>query len=155
MGRREEIEKRTEVLTESVLADAGCELYDIEYVKEGQDFYLRVFIDKEGGVTIGDCETVSRALSDLLDKEDFIKDAYIFEVSSPGLGRVLKKDRHLEKSLGDEVEISTYKKIDGNKEFRGILAEFTPDTIIIEEENGEKRTLLRADISRIRLALDF
>lgn len=155
MGKREEIEKRTEALAEHILSDAGCELYDTEYVKEGQDYYLRVFIDKEGGVTIDDCETVSRALSDLLDKEDYIKDAYIFEVSSPGLGRVLKKDRHLEKSIGDEVEISTYKKIDGTKEFRGILAEFTPETITIEEENGEKRTLLRADISRIRLALDF
>ena len=93
-------------------------------------------------------------MSDALDREDFIADAYILEVSSPGLGRTLKKDRHLEKSLGEEVEIKTYKPIDKQKEFAGILKAFDKDTITIAEESGE-RVLNRAEIALVRLALDF
>ena len=106
------------------------------------------------GVNINDCENVSRALSDVLDTEDYIEDAYILEVSSPGLGRTLKKDRHLEKSLGEEVEIRTYKPIDKQKEFSGILKAYDKDTVTIEEDS-EERVFARADIALIRLALDF
>ena len=118
---KKEYEKRTEELLEPIAAAAGVAVYDVEYVKEGREWYLRAYIDKEGGVTIGDCETVSRALSDRLDDEDFIEDAYILEVSSPGLGRTLKKDKHLQMSLGESVELKTYQPIETQKEFSGIL----------------------------------
>ena len=99
------MKKRAEALLEPIAAANGCEIYDIEYVKEGSERYLRAYIDKPDGVNITDCENVSRAFSEKLDEEDFIPDAYILEVSSPGLGRALKKDRHLEKSIGKEVEV--------------------------------------------------
>ena len=103
MSRRETYESETEKLLTPIAERFGVRIYDIEYVKEDSDWYLRAYIDKTGGVTIMDCENVSRALSDELDKKDFIEDAYILEVSSPGLGRALKKDRHLAGSLGEEV----------------------------------------------------
>ena len=118
------------------------------------DYYLRVYIDKPEGVNILDCENVSRALSDVLDAEDFIPDAYILEVSSPGLGRTLKKDKHLQKSLGEAVEIKTYKPIDEQKEFAGILKAYDDAQITIEEEGGE-RIFERADIALIKLALNL
>ena len=154
MSRRESYEARTEELLAPIAAAKGVEIYDVEYVKEGSDYYLRAYIDKHGGVNIADCENVSRALSDVLDREDFIPDAYILEVSSPGLGRALKKDKHLEKSIGQEVEIKLFKPLDKSKEFAGILEGFDTDTLTIAEESGE-RTFNRADIALIRLALDF
>lgn len=154
MSRRETYEEKTESLLLPIVEKAGVAIYDVEYVKEGKDYYLRVYIDKPGGVNIQDCETVSRALSDALDAEDFIPDAYILEVSSPGLGRVLKKDRHLEQSLGEQVEIKTYKPIDKEKEFSGILKAYDADTITIEQD-GSPRVFERQDIATVRLALDF
>lgn len=154
MSKRESYEARTEELLAPIAAAKGVEIYDVEYVKEGSDHYLRAYIDKQGGVNIADCENVSRALSDVLDREDFIPDAYILEVSSPGLGRALKKDKHLEKSIGEEVEIKLFKPLDKRKEFTGILERFDTDTLTIAEESGE-RTFNRADIALIRLALDF
>ena len=97
MSKRESYELKTEELLKPIAHAANVEIYDVEYIKEGSDWYLRCYIDKEGGVTIDDCEKVSRALSDGLDREDFIGDAYILEVSSPGLGRMLKKDKHLDR----------------------------------------------------------
>ncbi|MDO4305079.1 MAG: ribosome maturation factor RimP [Bacillota bacterium] len=127
----------------------------MEYVKEGSEQYLRAYIDKEGGVTINDCEAVSRALSDELDRTDFIEDAYILEVSSPGLGRTLKKDKHLQKSLGEAVEIRTYKPVLGNKEFEGILKAFDDKTItiLLEEKEQEEMVFNRSDIAAVKLAL--
>lgn len=154
MSKRETYETRTEKLLVPIAEKYGVEIYDVEYVKEGSDWYLRAYIDKPEGVNINDCENVSRALSDVLDAEDYIEDAYILEVSSPGLGRTLKKDRHLEKSLGEEVEIRTYKPIDKQKEFSGILKAYDKDTVTIEEDSKE-RVFARADIALIRLALDF
>lgn len=154
MSKRETYETRTEKLLAPIAEKYGVEIYDVEYVKEGSDWYLRAYIDKPEGVNINDCENVSRALSDALDAEDYIEDAYILEVSSPGLGRTLKKDRHLEKSLEEEVEIRTYKPIDKQKEFSGILKAYDKDTVTIEEDSG-KRVFARADIALIRLALDF
>ena len=119
MSKREKYEEKTEKLLIPIAEANQVEIYDVEYVKEGSDFYLRCYIDKEGGVDINDCERVSRALSDELDREDFIEDAYILEVSSPGLGRTLKKDKHLSRSLMQEVEIRTYKPVNGSKEFTG------------------------------------
>lgn len=154
MSKRETYEEKTEHLLSPIAAQFGVEIYDVEYVKEGKDYYLRVYIDKEAGVNILDCENVSRALSDALDVEDFIPDAYILEVSSPGLGRVLKKDRHLERSLGETVELKAYKPIDGQKEFSGILKAFDAGTVTIEADDVT-RTFERSDIAVIRLALDF
>ncbi len=154
MSKRETYESRTEQLLAPIAERNGVEIYDVEYVKEGSDWYLRAYIDKPEGVTINDCENVSRALSDVLDAEDYIADAYILEVSSPGLGRTLKKDRHLEKSLGKEIEVKTYKPIDKQKEFSGILKAYDAETITIEEE-GAERVFQRSDVALIRLALDF
>ena len=151
---KKEYEKRTEELLEPIAAAAGVAVYDVEYVKEGREWYLRAYIDKEGGVTIGDCETVSRALSDRLDDEDFIEDAYILEVSSPGLGRTLKKDKHLQMSLGESVELKTYQPIEKQNEFSGILQAFDQESVTIET-GGVPRVFARREIARIRLALDF
>lgn len=159
MSRRGTYEVRTEEILLPIALEYGVEIYDVEYVKEGSEWYLRAFIDKPGGVNINDCENVSRALSDSLDREDFIEDAYILEVSSPGLGRTLRKDKHLEKSLGAEVEIKTYKPIDKCKEFTGTLEAYDADTVTIvtADRNNEdtKMVFAKSDIALIRLALDF
>ncbi len=154
MSKRESYEAKTEELLLPIAQANDVEIYDVEYVKEGSDYYLRAYIDKEEGVNITDCEKVSRALSDALDKEDFIPDAYILEVSSPGLGRTLKKDKHLQKSIGMEVELKLFKAIDKQKEFAGILESFDAENITIVEAD-EPKTFKRTDIALIRLALDF
>lgn len=154
MSKREIYEAKTEELLAPIAEQNGVEIYDIEYVKEGSDYYLRAYIDKQSGVNIIDCENVSRALSDALDREDFIPDAYILEVSSPGLGRTLKKDKHLSKSIGEEVEIKLFKPIDKCKEFAGTLESFDEENITIKE-GDMSRTFKRSDIALIRLALDF
>ncbi len=154
MSKRETYEEKTESLLTPIVERCGVEIYDVEYIKEGKEYYLRVYIDKPEGVNIQDCENVSRALSDALDAEDFIPDAYILEVSSPGLGRVLKKDRHLEKSLGEAVELKTYKPIDKKKEFSGILRAYDAESVTIEED-GVLHRFERPDIVTVRLSLDF
>ena len=141
-------------LAQPVAEANGVELWDVEFVKEAGTQYLRVYIDKDGGVDINDCETVSRALSDRLDDEDFIEDAYILEVSSPGLGRTLKKDKHLQMCLGESVELKTYQPIEKQKEFSGILKAFDQESVTIET-GGVPRVFARREIARIRLALDF
>ena len=138
-----------------VVERAGCELWDVEYVKEGSEYYLRAYIDKPEGVTIQDCENVSRALSDELDREDFIQDSYILEVSSPGLGRPLKKEKDLKRSLGEEVEVRLYKPRDGQKEYTGILKAYDKDTVTIETEDSREEVFTRSEIALIRLAFDF
>ncbi len=158
MSKREKYEEKTEKLLIPIAEANQVEIYDVEYVKEGSDFYLRCYIDKEGGVDINDCERVSRALSDELDREDFIEDAYILEVSSPGLGRTLKKDKHLSRSLMQEVEIRTYKPVNGSKEFTGMLKSFDESTVTIETVSAkgtEEMVFARKDIAVIKLAFDF
>ena len=154
MSKGRTIETRTEEVLAPIADANGVEIYDVEYVKEGSDWYLRAYIDKPEGVNILDCENVSRALSDKLDEEDFIDDAYILEVSSPGLGRTLKKDKHLEKSLGEEVELRLYKPKDKQKEFAGILKAFDENSVTIETQEEEK-VFARSEIALIRLAFDF
>lgn len=155
MSKRESYEAKTQELLIPITEAAGVEIYDVEYVKEGSDFYLRCYIDKEGGVNIQDCETVSRALSDRLDQEDYIEDAYILEVSSPGLGRTLKKDKHLEKSIGEQVELKTFKAVNGTKDFEGTLNRFDHETVTLAMEDGSEVVFQRKDIAVIKLALDF
>ncbi len=155
MARREEYEQRTEKLLMPVLEEHHFELVDVEYVKEGGSWYLRAYIDKPGGITVDDCEIVNRALGDLLDEQDFIEDSYILEVSSPGLGRPLKKQRDFERSLGEEVEIRTYRMMNKQKEFRGILKAYDEGTVTIETEEGQEQVFERENIALIRLAFDF
>ena len=153
MSKREFYEARTGELLKPIVEAAGVEIYDVEYVKEGGSWYLRAYID--GGVNIQDCETVSRALSDQLDAEDYIEDAYILEVSSPGLGRTLKKEKHLSKSIGMEVELKTFKPVNGSKDFEGVLRAFDNDTLTLTVEDDQDLVFQRKDIAVIKLALDF
>ena len=155
MSKREQYEQQTEALLLPIVEGNGFELVDVEYVKEGGNWYLRAYIDKPGGITVDDCEVVSRAYSDILDEKDYIEDAYIFEVSSPGLGRPLKKEKDFARSIGKEVEIRTYRAIDKQKEFVGILKEYDAGTVTIEYEDEETQIFQRGDIALIRLAFDF
>ena len=155
MSQREKYEQKAEDLITPILENNGFELVDMEYVKEGSNWYLRAYIDKEGGITVNDCEVVSRAFSEKLDEEDFIDTAYIMEVSSPGLGRPLKKEKDFARSIGEEVELRTYRAIDRQKEFIGILKEYDQDTVTIEYEDETTKTFERSEIALIRLALDF
>lgn len=152
--KRVEIEQRCEALVQPILDAHEFELWDVEYVKEGANYYLRVYVDKPGGITIDDCVTISRALEAKLDAEDFIEEAYILEVSSPGLGRPLKRERDFARSLGSSVEVKLYKPINQQKEFTGILKSYTDDMVVLESEETELE-LKRSDIALIRLAFDF
>ena len=155
MSKRESYEQRTEELLIPILTKYEFELVDVEYVKEGGSFYLRAYIDKPGGITVDDCETVSREFSDKLDEADFIEEAYIMEVSSPGLGRPLKKEKDYERSMGKELEIRTYRAVGGQKEFYGILTAYDSNSVTVKEENGEEKTFRKNEIALIRLAFDF
>ena len=155
MTKREEYEQKTEALIQPIIDQHQFELVDVEYVKEGGTWYLRAYIDKPGGITVDDCEVVNRALSDLLDEKDFIDESYILEVSSPGLGRPLKKEKDFKRSLGEDLEIRTYRAINKQKEFYGILTAYDKDTVTIQIDEDETLTLERADIALIRLAFDF
>ncbi len=155
LSKKELYEQKTEELLTPIVERNGFELVDVEYVKEGGTWYLRAYIDKPGGIAVDDCELVSRAFSDILDEKDYIEDSYIFEVSSPGLGRPLKKEKDFKRSLGEEVEIRTYRAVDKQKEFVGILTDYDKDTVTIEMEDETKKTFDRSDIALIRLAFDF
>ena len=154
MTRRETYEAKTEELLQPLVDAHGFELVDVEYVKEGGSWYLRAYIDKPGGIAINDCELISRALSDKLDEEDYIEDSYILEVSSPGLGRPLKKDKDFQRSIGKEIEVRTFRAIDKQKEFTGILKEFNKDSFTIVIEDNEM-TFQRSETALVRLAFDF
>ena len=155
MARRDEYESRVEKFLIPIMEENNFELVDVEYVKEAGTWYLRAYIDKEGGFTVDDCEMVSRRLSDWLDKEDFIDDSYILEVSSPGLGRPLKKEKDYVRSMGREVEVRLYKAIDRQKEFTGILSAYDDKTVTLSMEDGSTQTFEKAGIALIRLAFDF
>ncbi len=157
MGKRADYEARTEALAQPILDELNFELVDCEYVKEAGTDYLRLYIDKEGGITINECEVVSRRMNDLLDKEDYIDGSYIFEVSSPGLGRTLKKDRDFKRSLGSEVEIKLFKEVDGSKEYVGYLDDYDENTVVIsfEDEKEPQKTFERTNIAKINLAVHF
>lgn len=155
MSKKETYEQKAEELLMPLIEQNQFELVDVEYVKEAGNWYLRAYIDKPGGITVDDCEVISRAFSDLLDVHDFIDDAYILEVSSPGLGRPLRKDKDFARSLGEEVDVKTYKAINHQKDFTGILKEYDKQKIVIELENGELMEFARADIALVRLSFDF
>ena len=154
MTRRETYEAKTEELLQPLVDAHGFELVYVEDVKEAGNWYLRAYIDKPGGIAVDDCEVISRALSDKLDEEDYIEDSYILEVSSPGLGRPLKKDKDFQRSIGKEIEVRTFHAIDKQKEFTGILKEFNKDSFTIVIEDNEM-TFQRSETALVRLAFDF
>ena len=155
MSKRETYETRTEELITPILDRMNFELVDVEYVKEGGTWYLIAYIDKEGGITVNDCEAVAREMNEILDREDFVEDSYVFEVSSPGLGRPLKKEKDYIRSIVKEVEIRTFRSINREKEFFGILAAYDENTVTIKTEDGTEMTFEKSDIALIRLAFDF
>ena len=155
MSKREEYEAKVEAYLMPIMEENQFELVDVEYVKEAGTWYLRAYIDKEGGFTVDDCELVSRRLSDWLDEKDFIDDSYILEVSSPGLGRPLKKEKDFVRSMGKDVDVRLYRQLNKQKEFTGALSAYDENTVTLTMEDGSQMVFEKADIALIRLALDF
>ena len=129
------IEKKVENLLKEKIENLGYDLYDVEYAKEGKNYFLRIYIDKPEGIDLNDCEKVNNEISDMLDEANYIKDQYFLEVSSPGIERVLRKDKHLEQNKGKEIAIKLFRKDEkGNKEYQGILKDFNDETIMLEDD---------------------
>ncbi len=154
MAKKEDYTARVERFLEPIMKEHQFELVDVEWVKEAGTWYLRAYVDKEGGISVDDCEIVSRQLSDWLDKEDFISESYILEVSSPGLGRPLKKEKDFARSIGKDVDVKLYRARDKRKDFTGVLKAYDENTVTIEEE-GQELVFERGEIALIRLAFDF
>ena len=155
MTKREQYEAKVEAWLLPVLEEHHFELVDVEYVREVGVWYLRAYIDKEGGIAVDDCEIISRKLGEWLDKEDFIDDSYILEVSSPGLGRPLKKEKDFVRSMGKDVDVRLYRQLNKQKEFTGALSAYDENTVTLTMEDGSQMVFEKADIALIRLALDF
>ena len=165
MTRREEYEAKAEQMLTPLMEEHGFELVDVEYVKEAGNWYLRAYVDKEGGITLDDCELVNRAWSDMMDADDFIEDAYILEVSSPGLGRQLKKEKDFKRSIGEDIDLHFYigQKIPGGKngkevtvkDLTGTLLAFTMDTITIQTDFAPEYVVNRSEVSKVNLTIDF
>lgn len=148
------VEESVWTAVEPVITDLGYSIYDVEYLKEGTNWYLRVYIDKNEGISIEDCETVSRAIDPVLDKLDPIKTPYTLEVSSPGIERVLRRDEHFERYMGEEVEVSLFKAIDGDKKIKGILKSFNGNSLEIEFDNKVINIDMK-DISVVKTVYNF
>ena len=155
MRRKEEIEAYAENLFLPITQKHGFELVDVEYVKEAGSWYLRVYIDKEGGIAVDDCEVVSREADPILDTDDCIEESYILEVSSPGLGRPLKKDKDFDRNMGNEIEVHLYRAVDRQKQLVGLLKAYNADTITIENEDGSETDIDRVNVSLVRPTIDF
>ena len=155
MGKKENYESRVERYLLPLVEEHHFELVDVEYVREAGTWYLRAYIDKEGGIAVDDCEVISRKLGEWLDKEDFIDESYILEVSSPGLGRPLKKEKDFIRSMGKDVDVRLYRQIDKQKEFTGALSAYDENTVTLTMEDGSLMVFEKPDIALIRLALDF
>lgn len=165
LSKREEYEARAEKLLEPIMEENHFELVDVEYVKEAGNWYLRAYVDKEGGITLDDCELVNRAWSDLMDENDFIPEAYILEVSSPGLGRQLKKEKDFKRSIGQDVDVKFYqsRKIPAGrngkevsvKEITGTLKAYTKEKITLETDFAKEYEIACSDISTVKLTIDF
>lgn len=155
MGKKESYEAKVEAFLLPLMEEHHFELVDVEYVKEAGTWYLRAYIDKEGGIAVDDCELISRKLGDWLDEKDFIDESYILEVSSPGLGRPLKKEKDFARSIGKDVDVRLYRSIDRQKEFTGALKAYDDQTVTLDMEDGSQMTFQRQDIALIRLSIDF
>ena len=152
------MKKITEIvreLAQPVAEENGCELWDVEYVREAGQWYLRLYLDKEGGVNILDCEAVSRKVSDLLDEADPIESSYVFEVSSAGAERPLKRPGDFERFMGSAVLVKTYKPKDGRKEFAGTLAGFEDGAVLLDIGTGEPLRFEKSEIALVRLRVEF
>ena len=147
------IEEKIESLTSKTINDLGYDLYDVEYVKEGKDYFLRIYIDSQKGIDLDDCEKVSNAITEILDKEDYIKEQYFLEVSSPGVERVLRKEKHLKDNIENEVQIKLFKPLDGQKQYKGILKDFNNDYITIL--NNQELKIDRKNISQIKTVYNW
>ncbi len=136
------IEEKVENLIKEKIESIGYELYDVEYSKKGKDYFLSIFIDKETGIDLNDCEKVNNEINELLDTKDYIKEQYFLEVSSPGVERVLRKDRHLEQNIGAEVNVKLFRKDEnGKKEYQGILTEFNENILKLEDIEIERKNI--------------
>ena len=155
MAKRDDYEQRTEALLMPIMERTGFELVDVEYVKEGSNYYLRAYIDKEGGITVDDCEIASRALSDKLDEEDPIEQNYYLEVSSPGMDRPLLRDKDFVRFAGEVVEIKLYKGFEGSKYYEGVLVERNEEFLVIRDEKDQELNIPRDMISKVNLAVIF
>lgn len=155
MGKKETYESRVEAFLLPLMEEHHFELVDVEYIKEAGTWYLRAYIDKEGGIAVDDCEVISRKLGEWLDEKDFIVESYILEVSSPGLGRPLKKEKDFARSIGKDVDVRLYRQRDKQKEFTGALSAYDDSTVTLEMEDGSNMVFERAEIALIRLAFDF
>lgn len=152
------MKKVTEIvreLAEPVVIENGCELWDVEYVREAGQWYLRLYLDKEGGVNILDCEAISRKVSDLLDEADPIESSYMFEVSSAGCERQLKRPSDFEKFMGEPILLKTYKPVAGHKEFAGVLAGYDNGSVLVDMGSGDPLWFEKADIAMVRLRVEF
>ena len=148
------IEEKVESLLKEKIESIGYDLYDVEYAKEGPNYFLRIFIDKPEGIDLEDCEKVNNEIMELLDEADYIKEQYFLEVSSPGVERVLKKEKHLEQNIGNEVQIKLFKKDEnGQKEYQGTLKAFDENTITIEQE--QEIELERKNIAQIKTVYNW
>lgn len=145
------IEEKVTKLVEPIIENLGYELYDVEYAKEGKNYFLRIFIDNEKGISLDDCEKVNNAITDMLYEANYIKDQYFLEVSSPGIERHIRKEKHLQESIGKEINIKLFKAIEKQKEVTGILKSFDEANIIIETETQEL-SIERKNISLMKLA---
>lgn len=147
------IEEKVENLVKDNVQKLGYNLYDVEYVKEGKEFYLRIYIDKPTGITLEDCELVSNNVNELLDEAYYIKEQYFLEVSSPGIERILKKDKHLKENIGKKVQIKLFKPFNGQKQYEGILKDFNENAVTIE--NLQNLKIERQNISQIKTIFDW
>lgn len=154
------IESKVEILLKDIIQNLGYELYDVIYVKEGKDYYLRIIIDKASGIDINDCEKVNDAINEILDEADYIKEQYFLEVSSPGIERILRKKEHFEKQIGNKILVKLYKQIENKKEFEGILKQYNDNSGYIEiklcddltEESISEQKIIKIELKNISLA---
>lgn len=149
------IEEKVEKLLKPIIEKEGYELYDVEYAKEGKNYFLRIFIDNENGIDLNDCEKVNDAITDILDEANYIKEQYFLEVSSPGIERILRKEKHLQKNIGQEISINLFKKDEnGNKEYIGILESFDENNLKIKQGDNEIE-IQRKNISQIKTVYNW
>ena len=149
------IEEKVEKLVEPIIKKIGYELYDVEYAKEGKNYFLRIFIDSEKAIDLNDCEKVNDAITDILDEENYIKEQYFLEVSSPGIERTLRKDKHLEQNIGKQINVKLFKKDEnGKKEYLGKLKTFDDLKIVIEQDEN-KIQIERKNISQIKTVYNW
>ncbi len=150
------IEERVESLIKEKIEKIGYELYDVEYSKEGKNYFLRIFIDSKNGIDLDDCEKVNNEIMEDLDNANYIKEQYFLEVSSPGIERILRKEKNLEQNIGNEIAIKLFKKDEeGKKEYQGILKKYTEQDIIIEDNENKQKQINRKNISQIKTVYNW